>query len=82
MPSLPAWAACAVRTTAPVGDSVSTSGVSMLTTTRLPCASMAMPLGRVSGAPCTTMLASPCGGMRQTCHDAASAAVAPPVTVP
>ena len=44
-PSLPACAACSVFSSWPAGEKVSTASSPMLTTTMLPCASNAMPLG-------------------------------------
>ncbi len=58
-PSLPASADFSVRTTLPSGLNVMTSLVLMLTTTMLPCGSIATPFGIASGAPSTNVLTVP-----------------------
>src|SRR6185436_11054600 len=79
-PSFPDCAACSVRTTCPSGAKVMTSVVPMLTTTILPSPSTSMPLGMLSGAPCTNTDAWPSGESFHTCQ--VSGRSAAPVLVP
>ena len=76
-PSLPPCTAFSVFRTLPSGENVTTSGLPMLTTTMLPCGSMATPFGATRGTFWKKIDAAPSGVIFHTCAPSPMAVTVP-----